>query len=137
MLATFVQKVVIKHPANDTFLLLIRNKNDKSRPGDYDIPGGSLKDGELHEESLKREVKEETGLEISEIIPVLINTRYDAIEKEYFIYIGYKAISTNSKVVINSDEHPDFKWMTLEGFQRVAPNHILTDQIFRSFDTIG
>ena len=131
--ATFVQKVVIKHPFENKFLLLIRNPDDKSRPGDFDIPGGSLKDGELHEEALLREVKEETSLDIYGMDPVIINTSYDKSENKYFIYIGYKATAKDSNVVIDPKEHSDFIWMTLQDFQNKAPEHILMTQIVKSF----
>jgi len=131
--ATFVQKVVIKHPSDDKFLLLIRNLNDKSRPGDFDIPGGSLKNGELHEEALRREVLEETSLEISNIKPVIVNSSYDKTENKYFIYIGYKATAIGENVIINPEEHSNYTWMTVKDFQEKAPNHILMSQITQAF----
>ena len=124
--STLVQKVVIKNPQQDSmFLLLTRSSSDKSRPGDYDIPGGSLKSGELHESALKREVFEETRLEISDIKPVLINTDYDIEVDKYFIYIGYTASISDLKVSLNKDEHSDFTWLTLKEFEKKSPNHIL------------
>ncbi len=132
--ATFVQKVVIKYPSNDKFLVLIRNSNDKSRPGDFDIPGGSLKNGELHEDALRREVKEETSLEIYDINPVVINSNYDESENKYFIYVGYMATAKNTDVVINPEEHSSFTWMTVSEFRAKAPQHILLNQIEKSFE---
>ncbi len=131
---TFVQKAVIKHPSEDKFLLLIRNLNDKSRPGDFDIPGGSLKNGELHEEALLREVKEETDLEIFDINPVVLNSSYDQSENKYFIYVGYKATAKDSSVVINPEEHSSFIWMTVDEFKNKAPEHILMKQVIKSFE---
>lgn len=128
---TFVQKVVIKHPEENKFLLLIRNPNDKSRPGDCDIPGGSVENGELHEEALLREVNEETGIEIYDIVPVVVSTRYDKNDDKYFIYIGYGATAKDVKVKINPEEHSDYTWTTLREFQEKAPNHILMDQILK------
>lgn len=130
--ATFVQKVVIKHPSENKFLVLIRNLNDKSRPGDFDIPGGSLKNGELHEEALKREVTEETSLEISNIKPIIVNSSYDKTENKYFIYIGYEATAKTEHVIINPEEHANYEWMTVKDFQSKAPNHILTSQIVKT-----
>lgn len=131
--ATFVQKVVIKHPSDNKFLILVRNMNDKSRPGDFDIPGGSLKDGELHEEALRREVKEETGLEITNINPVVVNTNYDANENKYFVYIGYQSTATSTDVILNPEEHSSFIWMTAAEFESKAPKHILLEQVLKTF----
>jgi len=128
--ATLVQKVVIRHPKDkDKFLLLVRNSDDKSRPGDYDVPGGSLKNGESYDIGLKREVKEETGLELSDIQPVLIKTDYDSDADKYFIYIGFAANALDTNVLINKDEHSVYKWITLQKFVQESPKHILIEQL--------
>lgn len=131
--ATFVQKVVIKNPnQNDKFLLLIRNSDDKSRPGDYDIPGGSLKNGETYDIGLQREVKEETGLEIVNVEPILIKTSYSETDDKYFIYIGFVATAVNDSVLINKEEHSDYKWITLQEFVNESPKHILIEQLTKA-----
>lgn len=132
--ATFVQKVVIKHPTeNEKFLLLIRNMNDKSRPGDYDLPGGSVEEGELHEEALKREVNEETKLSITNIKPIVVNSRYNIEDRKYFLYIGYSAIASNTNVILNPEEHSDCIWITLDEFKSKVPDHILMKHIEASY----
>lgn len=52
--------------------------------GDYKFPGGGLKDGENHEDTLIREVREETGYSISRIIEkvgMVIERSMDGFEK--------------------------------------------------------
>ena len=56
------QKAVIKQ--GDKFLILHRASDEKAFPELWDFPGGKLEDGEVPLESLKREVREETQLEI-------------------------------------------------------------------------
>ena len=51
--------------SNDEILLLKRKENQKF-PGNWDLPGGHLKEKETGEEGLLREVKEETNLSINE-----------------------------------------------------------------------
>ncbi len=46
-------------------LLLKRAPTMTYKPGTWDLPGGHLRIGELFEECLAREIKEETGLTIS------------------------------------------------------------------------
>ena len=57
-----VQKAVIKK--GDKYLILLRPSDKKFFPDHWDFPGGKLDDGEDAIESLKREVLEETGLDM-------------------------------------------------------------------------
>src|SRR5690242_1955170 len=57
-----VKAFIIK---DDKLLLLKRRSNDVHKPGDWDIPGGRLELGEDPFLGLKRETKEETGLDIT------------------------------------------------------------------------
>jgi 8-oxo-dGTP diphosphatase len=47
------------------YLFLLRSAKDNVRPLEWDIPGGGIEPGESKKEALIREVKEETGLDIS------------------------------------------------------------------------
>jgi 8-oxo-dGTP pyrophosphatase MutT (NUDIX family) len=74
-------RAVIQHGRN---LLMIYS----SRVGDYKFPGGGVKEGETHEQALKREVEEESGamLEvIGESIGVVIEYNI-ATEAEYDVF---------------------------------------------------
>ena len=51
---------------NDLFLVVKRNENDDLYPGVWEFPGGHLEENETFEECLKREVSEETGIELDD-----------------------------------------------------------------------
>lgn len=55
--------------ANDRgeVLILQRSQHDDVLPGYWDIPGGTLEDGEDPAQGAIREIQEETGLDISEV----------------------------------------------------------------------
>lgn len=52
-------------------LFTIRNKNDDFGPGAYCLPGGHIEDGETPRQAAKRELFEETGIELDleELVP--------------------------------------------------------------------
>ena len=113
-----------------TYLITRRALHKKSHPGLWTIPGGGLTVDDyigtpqsehgpnlwynVLEKSLKREVKEETGLDIGkqEILVDLTFVRPDGVPvicfSCYAPYIG-------GEVTIENDEDTiDFKWVTLE-----------------------
>lgn len=122
------QKIVIVHPEDNTkFLLLKRIKPDNSEVI-YDLPGGNLAKGELHEESLRREIMEETGLEVLEINPNEIQTRIQP-SGVLFLYLGYVALAKTTNVTLENDiDSNDFAWISPDDFKKLAGNHIILNQ---------
>jgi 8-oxo-dGTP diphosphatase len=51
-------------------LLLTRKRTDPIDPGSFDLPGGAFKYGETVDDAVRREVKEETGLEVNVTRPL-------------------------------------------------------------------
>ena len=91
-------------------LLIKRSKKYKDCIGEvWDIPGGRIDFGEEPGEGLKREVKEETGLELKEIKKILdASTVYKDDEKQIvrltFLCSIYEDMPTLS------EEHKEFIW---------------------------
>ena len=85
---------------NDRVLFLKRSQKLEKFPGEWDLPGGHVKEGEPLMSGLKREVAEETSLEID-------NVRYiEQIKNMYFFMCKY-----DSQPVKISDEHIDYKFL--------------------------
>jgi len=93
-------------------LLLKRRTNDTHKPNTWDIPGGRLALGENPYEGLKRETKEETGLDIEIIMPIDVHhfTRDDKQKITMIIFLC-KPIS---KDIILSEEHQEYKWLEID-----------------------
>ncbi len=81
--------------------------------GDYDLPGGRKKQGGKDLLALKREVKEETGLEIT-TIQFLNNWQVDVSSKGINLNGKTYLRPVNSNEVILSEEHFDYKWLPKE-----------------------
>lgn len=82
----------------------------------YVIPGGHIELGEKLEEALKREIWEETGLDIYDIRLISLkesiysDTFYD---KKHFIFIDYICKTDSSNVSLNH-EAEEYEWADLD-----------------------
>lgn len=103
-------KVLIRN-SNGEYLFVRREPSFKTGPQKWDIPGGRIEPDEPLIEGLRREVKEETALELTSISKLLAAQDIFVKEKELHVirltYVG----EANGSVVL-SDEHDDYRWMT-------------------------
>jgi nucleoside triphosphatase len=82
----------------------------------YVIPGGHIELGETAEDALRREIKEETALDIYDVeflcVQEFIND--PAFWKmRHFIFLDYACKTDATDVVLNSEGH-DHIWVTLD-----------------------
>jgi ADP-ribose pyrophosphatase YjhB (NUDIX family) len=106
--------------------------------GKWGIPGGKIKWGEASEAALRREILEETNLDISDIQFVLVQ---DCIHSQefykhaHFVLLNYTArcVGENPRVVLN-DEGREFKWLSLADAKTLElnqPTHVLLDAVLK------
>ena len=97
-----VRKAVLINDEDRVLILRSSDKNEK-HAGEWDLPGGHIQEGEGDIEGLKREVKEETGLDIASPEMVLDDGR-----KKFYKTSQYRG------TIELSDEHTEYKWVTIE-----------------------
>ena len=99
----------------EKFLILRNNSEDPSHGGDYWFTvTGSVEANESLEDAVKREVEEETNLNISEIFDLKWGSIYswggeDHSENNFLAFVK------KGKVILN-EEHIDFEWLGLDDF---------------------
>lgn len=96
-------------------LLMKRGKACKSKIGWWSLPGGGVEFFEKIEDAIKREVKEELGIEI-EIIKTLSLTEYfNKEEQQHWISPQYLC-KIHKGIVENKEPHKcdEIKWFSLE-----------------------
>ena len=103
----------------DRFLVI------KQMVGDYtfwDLPGGRIKHGDNPLETLLREVKEETGLEVTITKPAGVWWLYRVFDPDQMVYMTYVCKAKNPSV-IDLSKNPDrsecieeYAWITKDEF---------------------
>lgn len=85
--------------------------------GEWCFPGGHLDFGETMEECARREVKEETGLDVSEIklICVADEMRYIKIEGKHYVMIGFFGEYLGGEPeTMEPEKFKEWKWFDLD-----------------------
>ena len=80
------------------------------------IPGGHIELGERMEDALRREIREETGLEIHDIVFLGFQEYiYDDKfwKKRHFVFFDYVCRTDDIDVTLN-DEAQSYVWVTIE-----------------------
>ncbi len=101
---------VLLFDQNGSILVLKRSEKSRSNPGKWELPGGKPSEGESFEESLRREVSEETGFEID------ILQSAGTADQEVFGYHVVHVIliaSIKSGGLTISNEHSEFRWVKI------------------------
>ena len=104
------QKAVIRK--EEKFLILKRSPDVKTYPDCWEFPGGKLEEEEEPKEGLKREVREETGLEVEIKKPKFVSS--EKIKDHYAYYVLFKAEILGKEEIRLSKEHTEYKWATKE-----------------------
>ena len=104
---------IVYNPEDE--ILLLKSRKSKER---YVIPGGHIELGERTEETVLREVKEETGLDVYDVEFVMMQECiYDEgfYKKRHFIFFDYtcRTDSPEDDVVLNHEAQA-YTWVTLE-----------------------
>jgi len=83
----------------------------------YTVPGGHIELGERAEDAIRREVKEETGLEAEPVELLIVQQAIypKAFHKhEHYIFMDYVLKAKSSKVKLDGLELQDYVWVKPE-----------------------
>ena len=95
-------------------LALHRPNTAPARPLEWDLPGGELEIGEETEDGVRREIREEAGLEVTDLKISDVISRFNHL-REYWVTI-YCTCTAESEAVTLSFEHDQYEWMLPESF---------------------
>jgi 8-oxo-dGTP pyrophosphatase MutT (NUDIX family) len=111
-------KILMKNKEGNYLVLLRSAVKYPDAGAQWEIVGGRIDPGSPLLENLKREVREETGLEITGI-PKLIAGQDILKSTKHIVRLTY--MGEGSGDVVLSDEHTEFKWLPLEEIKKLDP----------------
>ena len=110
-----MQKGLIVHTLitnnNGEVLILQRSKQDNVLPEYWDLPGGTLEDGEDPALGAIRETKEEIGINMNILRLFFHKSNIDVEKNKQFITLVFSAKSSDTKIVLNPEDHQAFLWI--------------------------
>jgi phosphoglycolate phosphatase-like HAD superfamily hydrolase/ADP-ribose pyrophosphatase YjhB (NUDIX family) len=101
----------------------------------WGIPGGKVRYGESCSEALRRELKEETNLNVTEVEFVLVQDCIHSKEfyrDAHFVLLNYTCRTTGRQRVRLNDEARESRWVTLSEAQKLPlnqPTRVLLDAV--------
>ena len=121
--------IVFNKEDDKIFVLLIQRKNDPYKDC-WAFPGGFVNIDESAEDAAIRELKEETGLEISTVEQLRAYSNPDRDPRERIITIAFIAES-KIKDVKEGDDAQDARWFDVSNLPSLAFDHenILNDAL--------
>jgi len=113
-----MEKGIIVHTIiynkNKEILVLQRCKNNDTLPLYWDIPGGTLEDGEKPEIGAIREVKEETAIDIINPKLFFVYSNIDKSKNKQFLTLIFYSEYKGGEIKLNNLEHAQYKWVKID-----------------------
>lgn len=97
-------------------LIMRRVGSEKVLPGYWDVPGGTVKDGEDPKEAAFRELREEAGLNQKNGRLFFHTSNIDKGKNKQFVRLIFMAHYEGGKIILNPDEHEQYLWIKYGNF---------------------
>jgi 8-oxo-dGTP pyrophosphatase MutT (NUDIX family) len=105
--------------------LLLYRRNESPQGSRWGLPGGKIEKGEEALAAMKREILEETGIDINETSLNLFRLFWvDTIGVQFEYYLYYASFAEKPKIVLSA-EHITCKWVELHEVlsERLVADH--------------
>ncbi|MCB9805539.1 NUDIX hydrolase [Candidatus Nomurabacteria bacterium] len=84
-------------------------------PGWWDIPGGRIEKHESTEEGLKRELKEETGIDFEKDFKIVdVQDIFPKVDNRHVIRLSFMAEMDEGLEIMLSSEHNELGWFSVD-----------------------
>jgi len=138
MLRRFICAAVIQNEEGQ-YLLCLNHPEYGVFPNQWAVPGGGMEEGETLEEAVRREVREEVGLELEHFEPLKFEDELrvkklpdgSSIEV-YMVYLIFTAVAKDPENVKLNEEFVEYRWVDKDNVQE----YNLNEPTVRTFHTI-
>ena len=117
-----VDCVVFRKSENDTHILFVKRKNDPFK-GKWALPGGFLDEGEDLAVGAARELKEETGLTITNLEQLAAFGKPGRDPRQHTVSIAYVAYAEAEAVAVGADDAEEAEWFPVTALPELAFDH--------------
>lgn len=100
-------------------LIVRRSEQEDVFPNNWEIPGGSVDQGETLEIAVARELKEETGLETVGIEKFLGTMDFQLSDGRIVRQYNFLIKTMNNQVTLNPVEHSALEWLPIDNPKRL------------------
>lgn len=102
-----------------------RADTKKFLPGVFELPGGHIDFGEDMIDGLKREIKEEFGMDIKVGDPFYTFTYLNEIKGSHSIEVIYFATFSqpNKNIKLNSEDHSEYRWIGENELEQIVTSN--------------
>ncbi len=122
-------KIVVKGMvfSGDDLLVVKRSSHDTINPGRLSVPAGFVKFGEKPQDAVRREIKEETGLDVEVGRVTSVWTQILREESIQIVGINYFCIPSNKNITLN-EELESYQWINTEKYDQYdLPKEIIKE----------
>ncbi len=92
-------------------ILLVKSSKWKNK---FTVPGGHIELGEHSEDAIRREVKEETGLDVKPVKLLVVQEAIypkDYHKREHYVFMDYVCTTEDSHVKLDGRELQEYLWI--------------------------
>ena len=116
---------------DDKLLVVRREAHDADLGGAWELPGGGVDDGETIQQGAIRELKEETNLDVDEILGTFEGFDYATSRKPKARQFNFKVSVKLGEIILT--EHDMFKWITESDIAELNTNFVMQECLKRAF----
>lgn len=89
-------------------ILIAKRKQGKRHAGNWEFPGGTLEEGETHEQCLKRELQEELAITV-EVGDLICSSEYSYTPEWTVRLLAYRTTGVSGALSLN--DHEEVRWV--------------------------
>lgn len=118
---------------NDKRQVLMIQRNQPPAMGLWSVPGGKLEGGESLSDACKREIKEETGLDV--VVKNIVAVVERRIESFHYVVIDFLAhlLGDENTMPVAQSDVAEAKWISLDNIQEYDLVDGLAEIIMRTY----